>query len=73
MTPGSDEIVTNPESAHELCFLQIHDAFTNIFADSGTSVLPFSDLKIAGDTFQGDLVSHQSMTSSSLSLVKHKC
>ncbi len=41
--------------------------FTNIFADSGTALLPFSDLKIASDTFQGDLTSHQSMTSSSLS------
>ena len=24
MTPASDEIVTNPASANELCFLQIH-------------------------------------------------
>jgi hypothetical protein len=26
MTPASDEIVTNPASANELCFLQIHDS-----------------------------------------------
>ena len=26
MTPASDEIVTNPASANELCFLQIHGA-----------------------------------------------
>jgi len=26
VTPASDEIVTNPASANELCFLQIHGA-----------------------------------------------
>ena len=26
LTPASDEIVTNPASANELCFLQIHGA-----------------------------------------------
>jgi hypothetical protein len=31
------------------------------------------DLKITSDTFQGDLASHHSMTSSSLSLSKRKC
>ena len=103
VTTASDEIVTNPASANELCFLQIHGALCMTedgfcLTVNGSSrvkrlyklvlmvsqiflltlaqlffALPVSDLKIASDTFHGDLASHQSMTSSSLSLSKRKC
>ena len=73
VTPAIDEILTNPASANELCFLQIHGALCMTEDGLCLTVNGSSDLKIASDTLHGDLASHQSMTSPSLSLSKRKC